>query len=287
MSHNGRLSLPESEMTWRFSRSSGAGGQHVNTTDTRVELIWSLTDTTALSPAQKELASQRLSNRLVGGTITVVSSQYRSQHRNREAARVRLEDLVSHAIIPPKPRRATTAQPRLEGAPTRLQEEAQHHQAGPLRFVGIVGQSAPRGPSRRTRHYAPAMSVNFVRIMLVVAVVIDVAYWAIWFTHRAWVESDTTEAYVAFENAFPLADAWLGTDLRTRLRRARPTVAEAALLWLIAAGSAGMYLFCMDVLYDLQNGIYAQGAGGVIEAGINLHHPRVLGGCAALGLDPT
>jgi ribosome-associated protein len=107
MSHNGRLSLPESEMTWRFSRSSGAGGQHVNTTDTRVELIWSLTDTTALSPAQKELASQRLSNRLIDGTIVVVSSQYRSQHRNREAARVRLEELVSRAIIPPVPRRPT------------------------------------------------------------------------------------------------------------------------------------------------------------------------------------
>ncbi len=107
MSHNGRLSLPESEMTWRFSRSSGAGGQHVNTTDTRVELIWSLSDTTALSTAQKQLAAQRLSNRLVGGTITVVSSQYRSQHRNREAARVRLEDLVSQAIVPPKARRAT------------------------------------------------------------------------------------------------------------------------------------------------------------------------------------
>lgn len=94
-------------MTWRFSRSSGAGGQHVNTTDTRVELIWSLDDTSALSPTQKELAATRLSNRLVDGTITVVSSQYRSQHRNREAARVRLEELVSQAIIPPRPRRAT------------------------------------------------------------------------------------------------------------------------------------------------------------------------------------
>jgi ribosome-associated protein len=107
MTHNGRLSLPESELTWRFSRSSGAGGQHVNTTDTRVELSWSLTDTAALSRAQKELAAQRLGNRMIDGTITVVSSQYRSQHRNREAARVRLEDLVSHAIVPPKPRRAT------------------------------------------------------------------------------------------------------------------------------------------------------------------------------------
>ncbi|MCW2831442.1 MAG: aminoacyl-tRNA hydrolase [Aeromicrobium sp.] len=107
MTHHGRLTLPDGELTWRFSRSSGAGGQHVNATDTRVELIWSLADTSALSPAQKELAAARLSNRLVDGTITVVSSQYRSQHRNREAARVRLEDLVSQAIIPPRPRRAT------------------------------------------------------------------------------------------------------------------------------------------------------------------------------------
>src|SRR3954464_148432 len=101
------MSLPENELAWRFSRSSGAGGQHVNTTDTRVELIWSLTDTTALSAAQKELAAQRLANRLVDGTITVVSSQYRSQHRNREAARGRLEDLLSHAVVPPKSRRPT------------------------------------------------------------------------------------------------------------------------------------------------------------------------------------
>jgi ribosome-associated protein len=116
--------LPESEMTWRFSRSSGAGGQHVNTTDTRVELIWSLADTIALSPAQKELAATRLSNRLVDGTITVVSSQYRSQHRNREAARVRLEELVAQAIIPPRPRRATkpsraAKQRRLDGKKRR------------------------------------------------------------------------------------------------------------------------------------------------------------------------
>jgi ribosome-associated protein len=107
MSHDRRVSLPESELTWRFSRSSGAGGQHVNTTDTRVELIWSLTDTAVLSPAQKELVVQRLGNRLVGGTITVVSSQYRSQHRNREAARVRLEELLSQAVVPPKARRPT------------------------------------------------------------------------------------------------------------------------------------------------------------------------------------
>ncbi|GAA3512453.1 hypothetical protein GCM10022234_03790 [Aeromicrobium panaciterrae] len=105
--------------------------------------------------------------------------------------------------------------------------------------------------------------------MLVIAIVIDVAYWSVWFTQRSWVESDTTQAYVAFENAFPLADAWLGVTCVLAfiaLGRRSPT----ALLWLIAADSAGMYLFCMDVLYDLQNGIYGKGSGGVIEAGINL-----------------
>lgn len=106
MTHN-KLTLPESEMTWRFSRSSGAGGQHVNTSDTRVELIWSLAETSALSPAQRALAAERLSNRLVDGTITIVSSQYRSQHRNREAARVRLEELVTDAIVPARQRHKT------------------------------------------------------------------------------------------------------------------------------------------------------------------------------------
>ncbi|MFZ0141911.1 MAG: alternative ribosome rescue aminoacyl-tRNA hydrolase ArfB [Aeromicrobium sp.] len=107
MSHSGRIALPESEMTWRFSRSSGAGGQHVNTTDTRAELSWSLDNTTVLTADQRALAAQRLRSRLVDGTITVVSSRFRSQHRNREAARVRLEELVTQAIVPPKPRRPT------------------------------------------------------------------------------------------------------------------------------------------------------------------------------------
>ncbi len=102
-----RFHLPDRELTWRFSRSSGPGGQHVNTTDTRVELVWSLADSAALSDAQKALANRQLRHRLVDGAITVVSSQYRSQLRNREAARVRLEELVAGALVPPKQRRAT------------------------------------------------------------------------------------------------------------------------------------------------------------------------------------
>lgn len=102
-----RVSLPESELSWRFSRSSGAGGQHVNTSDTRVELIWSLATTQALTDAQRERALVSLRSRLVDGRITIVSSQYRSQLRNRDAARVRLEELVAQAIVPPRARRAT------------------------------------------------------------------------------------------------------------------------------------------------------------------------------------
>ncbi len=107
MVRESRFAIPASELTWRFSRSSGPGGQHVNTTDTRVELIWSLDATTALTPAQRDRARVALRSRLVDGRLTIVSSQFRSQTRNRDAARVRLEELVARAIVPPKARRAT------------------------------------------------------------------------------------------------------------------------------------------------------------------------------------
>lgn len=106
-SSHGRFHLPDRELTWRFSRSSGPGGQHVNTSDTRVELLWTLNESAVLSDAQKRQLADRLRSRLVDGTITVVSSQYRSQHRNREAAKARLEQLVSAALLPRKQRRAT------------------------------------------------------------------------------------------------------------------------------------------------------------------------------------
>ena len=103
----------------------------------------------------------------------------------------------------------------------------------------------------------------------VVAVAVLVAYWSLWYVAREVVQSDTTPAYVDFENAFPLADAWLGLCVLMALvtvRRGRP----AALFWLLTGGGAGVYLFGMDVLYDLEHGIYAKGAGGVVELGINL-----------------
>ncbi|WP_229054594.1 alternative ribosome rescue aminoacyl-tRNA hydrolase ArfB [Aeromicrobium sp. Leaf350] len=107
MSRETRVRIPDAELSWRFSRSSGPGGQHVNTSDTRVELIWSLATTRALTPEQRDRAMEALRSRLTDGSITVVSSQYRSQLRNRDAARVRLEELVARAIVPPRTRRAT------------------------------------------------------------------------------------------------------------------------------------------------------------------------------------
>jgi hypothetical protein len=108
-----------------------------------------------------------------------------------------------------------------------------------------------------------------VRLLLVAAVILDVTYWAIWFGHRAWMSSTTGTAYVQFENAFPLADAWLAVTCVlawVSLRRRSPQ----ALLWLVAAGSAGLYLFAMDVLYDIEHSIYAKGSGGLIEGLINV-----------------
>ena len=100
--------IPAGELMWRFSRSSGAGGQHVNTSDTRVELTWDLERSAALSERQKALARRRLGSALVDGTITVTASERRSQLRNREAARERLAHLVAAAIAPPPPPRRPT-----------------------------------------------------------------------------------------------------------------------------------------------------------------------------------
>ncbi|GAA2465739.1 MULTISPECIES: alternative ribosome rescue aminoacyl-tRNA hydrolase ArfB [Streptomyces] len=104
----GSVSLPEAELMWRFSRSSGPGGQHVNTSDSQVELRFDLARTEALPAVWKERALERLASRLVGGVLTVRASEHRSQWRNRETAAVRLASLLAEATAPPpKPRRAT------------------------------------------------------------------------------------------------------------------------------------------------------------------------------------
>jgi ribosome-associated protein len=104
----GSVVIPEAELRWRFSRSSGPGGQGVNTTDSRVELSYDVAGSSALGPTYRARALERLADRLVDGVVTVTASEQRSQLRNREAAEQRLVELLSAAIAPPpRPRRAT------------------------------------------------------------------------------------------------------------------------------------------------------------------------------------
>lgn len=104
----GSVSLPEAELMWRFSRSSGPGGQHVNTSDSQVELRFDLARTEALPEVWKERALERLASRLVDGVVSVRASEHRSQWRNREMAATRLASLLAEATAPPpRPRRAT------------------------------------------------------------------------------------------------------------------------------------------------------------------------------------
>lgn len=104
------VTIPESELSWRFSRSSGPGGQGVNTADSRVELVWDAAGSSALSPVQRQRLLERLRGRLVDGVLTITASEHRAQLRNREAARERLASLVADALRPPAPpRRATKA----------------------------------------------------------------------------------------------------------------------------------------------------------------------------------
>ncbi len=92
------LVIPAAELEERFSRSSGPGGQSVNTTDSRVELVFDATQSSALSPTQAARV----------GTIRIVASEHRSQHRNRAAARARLASAIREALTPPPPPRVPT-----------------------------------------------------------------------------------------------------------------------------------------------------------------------------------
>jgi len=102
------LSIPRSELAVRATRAGGPGGQHVNTSSTRIELSWNVARSRALTDVQRARLLERLRTRVdAEGTIRVVASAYRSQARNREDAERRLASMVRRALVPPKPRRAT------------------------------------------------------------------------------------------------------------------------------------------------------------------------------------
>ena len=104
----GGLAIPESELVWRFSRSSGPGGQSVNTTDSRVELLLDVAGSPSLSESLRARAVARLAGRLTDGVLSVTSSEHRSQLRNREEAQRRMAAILAEAIAPPPRARRPT-----------------------------------------------------------------------------------------------------------------------------------------------------------------------------------
>ena len=110
------VAIPRDELSIRASRSGGAGGQHVNTSSTRIELLWNIAATRALPDGVREGVLRRLASRTnAEGFIRIVSSENRSQLRNREAAEERLVTMVRAALTVPRARRKT--------APTRASKE--------------------------------------------------------------------------------------------------------------------------------------------------------------------
>ncbi|SDY56125.1 ribosome-associated protein [Micromonospora pattaloongensis] len=103
-----RLVIPAGELRERFSRSSGPGGQGVNTTDSRVELSFDVVASGALPQSLRNRIVERLAGRLVDGVLTVTASEHRAQLANREAARARLAALLRDAAAPPPPPRRPT-----------------------------------------------------------------------------------------------------------------------------------------------------------------------------------
>jgi ribosome-associated protein len=114
---NDSVVIPRDELVARASRSGGAGGQHVNTSSTRIELVWNVAASRALTDEQRERLLQKLSSRLDGErNLRVVASDRRSQRQNRESAEERMTELVRQALIVPKKRRPTK--------PTRAAKQA-------------------------------------------------------------------------------------------------------------------------------------------------------------------
>lgn len=130
------IAVPRSELEYRASRAGGAGGQHVNTSSTRIEVLWNVRATSALDTETRARVETKLASRLDGdGVLRVVSSARRSQAQNREAAEARLAELVRAAMTVPKKRKATK--------PSRAAKEAR------------LGEKKRRSDAKRRRRADP------------------------------------------------------------------------------------------------------------------------------------
>ena len=128
----GTVSIPRAELQYRATRAGGAGGQHVNTSSTRIELLWNVATSQALDEEARARVSTKLASRLdAEGNVRVVSSARRSQAQNREAAEARLAELVRGALVVPRRRKPTR--------PTRAAKEAR------------LGEKRKRSETKRQR----------------------------------------------------------------------------------------------------------------------------------------
>ncbi len=124
---NARLAVPRGELELKATRSGGPGGQHVNTSSTRIELVWDVASSPSLTEVQRERLLTRLASRLDSqGRLRLVAQGERSQLQNREAALTRFADVVRRALVVPKARKAT--KPTRASKERRLQQKKQRGQ---------------------------------------------------------------------------------------------------------------------------------------------------------------
>jgi ribosome-associated protein len=125
------VTIPESEVSWRFSRSSGPGGQSVNTADSRADLLFDVARSESLGELRDRVL-ERLGPRLVDGVLVVSASEHRSQLRNREAAEARLVEILTEATAPP-PRKRRATKPSRGAVERRLEDKARRSTVKRLR----------------------------------------------------------------------------------------------------------------------------------------------------------
>ncbi len=134
---NSNLVIPSNELKWRFSRSSGPGGQGVNKTDSRVELVFDIFRCSVIDPFHKQRLLTRLEHRCVNGRLKIVASEERSQYQNRQLALTRLAGLLHEGLKPlPKTRKATK--------PTRA---SQKRRVNAKKYRGALKQKRQSKPS--------------------------------------------------------------------------------------------------------------------------------------------
>src|SRR5438132_513623 len=105
---NPGVSIPRSELTYKATRAGGPGGQHVNTSSTRVELWWDVASSPSIDDAQRARIREKLANRInEEGFLKLASAVQRSQHQNREEVTTRFARMIDQALKVPKPRRKT------------------------------------------------------------------------------------------------------------------------------------------------------------------------------------